>query len=150
MRISVSAESRLAAVVSHPSLPLRLKLKQSRPRQTDDSDLVFFDIKLDSVTLTEPGLAVLAVFLLNLYMCNYVEFYMCTCGLCNEPTNMYKMHVKFIHMFVQGWRRDSFCSLYAPLIFLRDYFQHSFLGFHFLAIFSPKGMHHYQMAVFSE
>lgn len=44
---------------------------------TDDSDLVFFDIRLDSVTLTEPGLAVFAGFVLNVYFCRHNAVYMC-------------------------------------------------------------------------
>lgn len=46
------------------------EVKTKPHRETDDSDLVFFDIRLDSVTLTEPGLTVFAAFYLNaLYKC---------------------------------------------------------------------------------
>lgn len=38
------------------------EVKTKPHRGTDDSDLVFFDIRLDSVTLTEAGLAVLSGF----------------------------------------------------------------------------------------
>lgn len=44
----------------HFHSPSQAKTKPHR--ETDDSDPVFFDIRLDSATLTEPGLSTLVVF----------------------------------------------------------------------------------------
>ena len=54
------AVSLLLSHTHHFHSPSQVKTKPHR--ETDDSDLVFFDIRLDSVTLTEPGLSTLVVF----------------------------------------------------------------------------------------
>ncbi len=59
----VSLQRAVALLLSHTHHFHSLSEVKTKPRrETDDSDLVFFDIGLDSVTLTEPGLAVLAGF----------------------------------------------------------------------------------------
>lgn len=146
----VSPQRPVSLLLSHTHHFHSLSEGKTKPHHgADDSDLVFFDIRLDSVTLTEPGLAVLAEFV---WMCTFVSTYrstvrVCSCSFCIKKTLICKCTTSPL-CWCGIWEQPPFCSLLYCFDFLKDYFQHSFLGFHFLAIFYPKGMPHYQMTLF--
>lgn len=109
--------------------------------------MVFFfcsDMRLDSVTWQNR------VLLVQAHICK------CTGSSCTLTFALKKMLLKctkytWVHYCVDAMLEHRlFLFTLCCFDFLRDYFQHSFLWFLFLAIFYPKGMQHYQMAVFSE
>lgn len=128
----VSLRRAVSLPLSHTHHFHSLSEVKTKPcRETDDSDLVFFDIKLDSVTLTEPGLTVLAGFG---YECINLQIH---CGLLVRCC--WHLHWKnafictnahnFIPVLLQGWGTDSLCSLYVALIFQEIIFSILFLDF---------------------
>lgn len=113
----VSPQRPVSLLLSHTHHFHSLSEGKTKPHHgADDSDLVFFDIRLDSVTLTEPGLAALAEFV---WMCTFVNTYWFTCTCMQLQLLHWKTAYMLMHKFTPVLMRDSKpASFLFPFIWL--------------------------------
>lgn len=106
------------------------EVKTKAPHETDDSDLFCCDMKPDSVTLTEPGLTVLAVFFFWKYTFANTLWSVCMLTFALKEHFLIVQNArKFIPVLMQCRSTDSFCSLYVALIFEEIIFSLLFFDF---------------------
>lgn len=129
----VSLQRAASLLLSHTH-HFHSEVKTKAHHGTDDSDLIFFDIILDSVTLTEPGLAVLGGFVWMYAFSNSVcrglgcKCNFCICAernlICTKCTQVNSWcdsglsHSPFLHSTLLWFSKRLFSELFScfPLL----------------------------------
>lgn len=129
----VSLQRAASLLLSHTH-HFHSEVKTKAHHGTDDSDLIFFDIRLDSVTLTEPGLAVLGGFVWMYAFPNSVcRGLGCKCNFCicaerniirtkctqvNSWCDSGLSHSPFLHSMLLWFSKRLFSELFScfPLL----------------------------------